>query len=408
LGLTYNLRVGTSPGGAEVMATMANASSGLRRVVQLGNTNHSTSWSIPLSSIPLTSRLYFSVQAIDHSFAGSAFSVEKAFGAMPEIQSILDVGNDQGRQVRVRWIRSFLDAPGASPVITSYALWRRVGAYKPGSPAQKNRGGRPEQAAMPPGTWDFVLTVPARGNDSYSVVAPTLCDSTQSGVCYSVFFISGLTADPHIYFDSEPDSGYSKDNLAPAAPQGLVAQVQGQSRVTLAWHEVEVADFAHYAVYRGTSSGFPRNESSRIGYSISPSFEDLIDQTGLYYYVITAVDFAGNEGLPSQEKPVNLTTTSTPSPVAYRWWLHQNRPNPFNPWTTISFELKEASPVQVVIYDARGATLVTLVDRIYPAGRHEVTWDGRDDRGIQLASGEYFYKLVAGSFVDKKKMTILR
>jgi len=74
--LTYNLRVGTKPGGSEIVAPMANVSTGYRRVIRLGNTNHRNSWTIK----NLSNGTYFwSVQALDHAFAGSAFAAEQSF-----------------------------------------------------------------------------------------------------------------------------------------------------------------------------------------------------------------------------------------------------------------------------------------------------------------------------------------
>ena len=64
--------------------------------------------------------------------------------------------------------------------------------------------------------------VPALLWEQYASVVPTLADSTIAyGMHWSVFFVSAHTADPQVYFASEPDSGYSLDNLAPAAPTGL-------------------------------------------------------------------------------------------------------------------------------------------------------------------------------------------
>ncbi|MBI4548230.1 MAG: VCBS repeat-containing protein [Ignavibacteriae bacterium] len=74
--LTYNLRVGTRPGGSEIVSPMADNSSGYRRVPQIGNTNHDTSW--VLKNLP-NGTYYWSVQAIDNAFAGSNFAVEQTF-----------------------------------------------------------------------------------------------------------------------------------------------------------------------------------------------------------------------------------------------------------------------------------------------------------------------------------------
>jgi hypothetical protein len=332
--------------------------------------------------------------------------VEKAFGAMPLITSIADVGNDQGRQVRIQWVRSFLDAPAASPLVTGYAIYRRVDAYKTGVPDKTGEAG-PLPAAFPPGMWDYVNTVPARGNESYSAVAPTLCDSTSTSTCYSVFVVTGLTASPQTFFDSEPDSGSSADNLAPAAPPNLLAQLTAASQVTVSWDDVGDIDFDYYAIYRGLTSDFQPNASSRLGFATDPEFDDSVVAAGVYYYKVTAVDFAGNEGIPSTAQ-VSLTTTNTLPVAGYRYALHPSRPNPFNPLTTISFELAEAVEVKLVVYDLRGQMVTTLLDQSLPAGPHRVTWNGRNGRGREVASGEYFYRLTAGTFTAKRKMTLLR
>jgi len=75
-GLTYNIRVGTVSGGSQIVSPMAESSSGYRRVVRPGNTNHRTRWKI--KNLP-DGTYYWSVQAIDHAFAGSAFAPEQSF-----------------------------------------------------------------------------------------------------------------------------------------------------------------------------------------------------------------------------------------------------------------------------------------------------------------------------------------
>jgi hypothetical protein len=69
-------------------------------------------------------------------------------------------------------------------------------------------------------------------------------------------------------------------------------------------------------------------------------------------------------------------------------------PNPFNPSTTLSFELSQAGPTRIVIYDARGRRVRGLLDTDLPAGHHDVVWDGRDDRKVELGSGVYFGRLI--------------
>jgi len=88
--------------------------------------------------------------------------------------------------------------------------------------------------------------------------------------------------------------------------------------------------------------------------------------------------------------------------------LAQNYPNPFNPQTTLAFSIKDVGKVSLVIYDVAGRRVRELVDEHRAPGIYKVVWDGRDSKGGLVASGVYFYKLVAGSFADTKKMVLLK
>ncbi len=83
--------------------------------------------------------------------------------------------------------------------------------------------------------------------------------------------------------------------------------------------------------------------------------------------------------------------------------LVQNFPNPFNPSTEISFKLKEATNVKLQVYDITGKQMVTLIDHYLTAGSHSVPFNASS-----LSSGVYFYQLKAGSFIQTKKMLLLR
>ncbi|MBU0517412.1 T9SS type A sorting domain-containing protein [bacterium] len=85
-----------------------------------------------------------------------------------------------------------------------------------------------------------------------------------------------------------------------------------------------------------------------------------------------------------------------------------NYPNPFNPETTIQYELKNAGDVQVAIYDTNGRMIRTLVDGYQKDGTHEVIWDGMNDTGKQVATGTYFYQITSGSETLTKKMIMLK
>lgn len=94
------------------------------------------------------------------------------------------------------------------------------------------------------------------------------------------------------------------------------------------------------------------------------------------------------------------------TPESFR--LRQNFPNPFNPETTIQFELPEIAHVRLEIYNLLGQKIATLVDCRQPAGKYTQIWNGKDQRGNAVASGIYFYKLTAGDFVQVRKMILAR
>ena len=158
---------------------------------------------------------------------------------------------------------------------------------------------------------------------------------------------------------------------------------------------------------------------------------------GLPYAIISA-DFNGDQ-LPdiaaitsgdSVSVMVNANyTTGTGEPesrgigeTAKTFTLEQNYPNPFNPSTTIRFAVTDfqvrrqksegrsgmTPGVQLVVYDLLGRTVATLVDEPMAPGWHEVVWDGRNDRGVSVASGVYLYRLQTGSFVQTRKMVLMR
>ena len=88
--------------------------------------------------------------------------------------------------------------------------------------------------------------------------------------------------------------------------------------------------------------------------------------------------------------------------------LQQNFPNPFNPTTQIHYDLPEPSHVKIEIYDIRGRHIRTLVNWNVPAGRHTAVWDALDSHGLKVSTGLYFYKMVAGEFVDTRRMVLLK
>lgn len=96
--------------------------------------------------------------------------------------------------------------------------------------------------------------------------------------------------------------------------------------------------------------------------------------------------------------------TALPSTVA----LGGNVPNPFNPATRIQFELPRPSAVDLAVFDLGGRRVATLASELWPAGRHQVLWRGRDTSGDRAASGLYFYRLAADGQTLTRTMLLLK
>ncbi len=96
------------------------------------------------------------------------------------------------------------------------------------------------------------------------------------------------------------------------------------------------------------------------------------------------------------------------SPTSIKFNLGQNHPNPFNPITEIRYDLSKPCHVKLVVYNILGQTIRTLLNKKQSHGCYTAFWDGKDEKGKDVASGIYFYQLKASDFTETKKMLLLK
>lgn len=308
----------------------------------------------------------------------------------PAVTQVSDVQGDQGRQVRLRFLRSGLDVADSPRPVLRYDIYRRIGAQIAG-PVDKAAG------------WEQVGSVTARADAEYSAVVPTLVNAATAAIEYSAFFVSAVTAVPSVYSDSRVVAGYSIDNLSPPAPSAFKAAYAG-GVTRLHWHPGVASDFASFRLYRGGSAGFSPDAGSFVTALTDTSYVDS-GEMGRWYQVC-AVDFDGNVSPFAVVGPGQTSGTDTPQISVAR--LYPNQPNPFNPQTVIRFDLPQAGRVRLDVYDVRGALVRTLVDAELAAGSRQVTWDGRDDAGRNVSSGSYVARFAAVGLVASERMTLVR
>jgi hypothetical protein len=180
--------------------------------------------------------------------------------------------------------------------------------------------------------------------------------------------------------------------------------------VRLNWvTETEVSNYG-FEILRSTQNdiwdvmGFVEGH----GNSNSPKNYSFIDNNitgGTYSYRIKQID---NDGKFEYSKVIEIDVGT---PIEYE--LSQNYPNPFNPSTTIRFSIPEKGNVKLIVYNILGETVATLVNEVKEVGIHAINFSAIGGSAFggnayALPSGIYFYKLETGSFLQVKKMSLVR
>jgi len=181
--------------------------------------------------------------------------------------------------------------------------------------------------------------------------------------------------------------------------------------------EIILLDPAYYPTPTGDGEIiFQYKEVEEAG-SCTVGMENSTEDVGLQYLFNEFYDATANElvnGLaikfttkaPSVVSVDGGGETQDLIPTAYS--LEQNYPNPFNPETRISYSLPEQAYVKLSIYDINGTLVKTLQDGNQSTGKYESVWNGKNDFGIKVGSGVYFYRIQANSFVKTRKMILLK
>ena len=121
---------------------------------------------------------------------------------------------------------------------------------------------------------------------------------------------------------------------------------------------------------------------------------------------IDTVNVMGDDRVVYVNRYEFLSTESEGIPTEFA--LHENYPNPFNPTTTLRFDLPEVSNITLTIYNMLGQRVRTFKRQSTPAGYHSVKWDATNDYGEQVGAGVYLYQLQTKDFVKTRKMVLLK
>ncbi len=243
---------------------------------------------------------------------------------------------------------------------------------------------------------------------------------TGSGTQYSDFTWGG----PYAQTMGQPNSDGTNDQSLPVELTSFTASAEN-GRVTLKWTTASEVNNQGFVILRSVHSqnGFTELAS----YQNNPKLEgagnasqkrsySYVDQSVIngntYYYKLVDVDM---NGIRTEHGPVSATPQAAETDEGRQTpgsFFLKNYPNPFNPGTTISFDLssfpEQNIPVTLTIYDAGGARVAVLYDGMLSAKAHSFRWNGLNSSGRMMPSGVYFYTLKSPLRTLTKKMMLLR
>ncbi|MEK7727567.1 MAG: FlgD immunoglobulin-like domain containing protein, partial [candidate division KSB1 bacterium] len=237
------------------------------------------------------------------------------------------------------------------------------------------------------------------------------------------------TGDPAAQYN-DPD-GTRNDMGAFSRTAALAAfnVVDTNNGLRLSWSTIQTNKVEGILILRSTNApvtGKPQNgKQYQIGNELGnalviftqsggnqsgETLDTMIEKLAKYHYSAWGI-YTGSRYSDSPLTQV-ITTTAVEerkelSALPQKYDLHQNYPNPFTPATVIAFDLPRTSTIALKIYDLHGHLVRTLLQASRPAGRYELTWDGKDERNRPAASGIYFIRMQAGPFQKSLKATRL-
>ena len=336
-------------------------------------------------------------------------------GADPVLASVKDVPNDQGGQVKVSWYGSPLDTDPVYRNISDYIVFRSVPAPLAAQLARAAGANGTEVArdgkryvrtryAAQDYFWEEIAHVNPRHLAQYSYVASTEGDSISGSNRKTAFMVMAVANYGGAWWASNADSGYSVDNVAPAAPAPFTG-AYGAGNTALHWNPNTESDLAGYRLYRGASAAFVPGPSSFVAELSDTGYTDAAPAPS--FYKLTAVDIHGNESPVATLLPAG--TLGVGDGAAPRAEFAAPAPNPMHGGrgATLRFALAAGGHAKLAVYDAQGRVVRVLADGAREAGEHAVAFDGRDAAGRALAPGLYLARISAPGLDATRRIVIV-
>lgn len=337
-------------------------------------------------------------------------------GGEPVLATVKDLPNDEGGLVRVSWQASPVDTDPAMREVTDYLVFRSatsstvlakrshgglrgtadLGRLVLGDVLMRSSGAQTEY-------WELVGTHAAFHLPTYALTVPTPGDSVAGSSPWSAFMVMARDGSAR-WWTSEPESGYSVDNLAPPTPMPFTGSFQAGSAY-LSWGPSGAADLAAYRIHRGASPSFEPSEANLVGTTSERSWTDAAGTPAAYKLV--AVDVHGNASAPATLVPEGAL--DVPGGTSVRTGLRGVSPGPFVAGRAgaVTFGIARSARARLDLFDVAGRRIATLLDEPRTAGEHRVAWNGRDEAGAPLRGGVYLLRFEADGTLEHRRLVIV-
>jgi hypothetical protein len=376
-GLEYNLLITTNIDSVNILSPMADRETGYRRIINLGNTHHNNNWTVRLPN----GQYYWSVQAIDNCFAGSDFANLESFNV--QSPGTIKITSPRGGAII---------AADSNLTITYYSM---------GTSGYLNLDYSIDGGL----TWDTIATnTPDNGEWNQWIVPNTPSTNckiriTDSDGVPSVISDSTFTIFPFIPVELISFTAYISENKVRLS----WATASEKNNKGFEIERASVSEFGATSIQHWKKIGFVNGAGTSSKDNTYTFADNSLKVSDDYSYRLKQIDYNGSF---TYSKEIIVKIDLIPEKFA----LGQNYPNPFNPNTKIKYSipstvmLSEAKNlVTLKIYDVLGNKIATLVNENKPAGTYEIEFDGG-----KLSSGVYYYQLKSGSYLETKKMMLLR
>ncbi len=185
-----------------------------------------------------------------------------------------------------------------------------------------------------------------------------------------------------------------------AAPSNLSGSISGSNKINLTWKDnsnnetgflIQRKDSTNIFAAAGT---VPANQTY---------YNDTVSYGGNYVYRVIAFNDSAESNYSNETSIIITSVTAESRKKDLSYSLLQNYPNPFNPTTTIEYSIPASGLVKIVVFDITGKKVRTLVNGKIQAGTHKIIFNCS-----KLASGVYYYRIIAGNFTQTKKFVLLK